>query len=94
MAVTITQAELSAALRLGTSAEEVAEATRLLTYATEAVTQHAAAAPPEVLNEAVIRLAGYFFDQPFAGSRPRLRQRPPQQRGCPHPVALPRPSCW
>ena len=67
MAVTLTQAELSAALRLGTSAEEVAEATRLLTYATEAVTQHAADAPDAVQNEAAIRLAGYLFDQPFAG---------------------------
>ena len=67
MAVTITQAELSAALRLGTSTEEIAEATRLLTYATEAVTQHAEHAPDAVQNEATIRLAGYLFDQPFAG---------------------------
>ena len=67
MAVTLTQVELSAALRLGTSAEEIAESTRLLTYATEAVTQHAPHAPDAVQNEAAIRLAGYLFDQPFAG---------------------------
>ena len=66
MAVTLTQSQLSAALRLGTSAEEVAEATRLLGYATEAVTQHAPHAPDAVQNEAAIRLAGYLFDQPFA----------------------------
>ena len=40
MAVTITAVELAAALRLGDSAEETAEATRLLAYATEAVTKH------------------------------------------------------
>ena len=66
MAVTLTQVELSAALRLGTSTEEIAEATRLLGYATEAVTQHAPHAPDAVQNEAAIRLAGYLFDQPFA----------------------------
>ena len=66
MAVTLTQAELSAALRLGTSAEEIAESTRLLEYATEAVAKHAPDAPDTVHNEAVIRLAGYLYDQPFA----------------------------
>ena len=66
MAVTLTQVELSAALRLGTSTEEIAEATRLLTYATEAVTQHAPHAPDAVHAESVIRLSGYLFDQPFA----------------------------
>ena len=70
MAVTTTVAELAAALRLGDSAEETAEATRLLGYATEAVTKHLGTAfattPDAVANEAVIRLAGYLFDQPFA----------------------------
>ena len=71
MPVTLTQAELSGALRLGDSTEETAEATRLLSYATVAVSRHLSDAfdgtPDAVLNEAVIRLAGYLFDQPNAG---------------------------
>ena len=67
MAVTLTIAELLAALRLGNSAEEVTEATRLLDYATLAVTQHAPSAPDVAHNEAVRRLGGYLFDQPEAG---------------------------
>ena len=71
MALTLTQAELSAALRLGDSAEEVAEATRLLAYVTEAISRHLGAsyeaAPEVVVNEAAIRLAGYLFDMPNAG---------------------------
>ena len=66
MAVTLTVAELLAALRMGNSAEETAEATRLLAYATEAVTRHAPDAPDVVHNEATIRIAGYLFDQPTA----------------------------
>ena len=71
MAVTLTQAELSAAIRLGDSAEEVAEATRLLAYTTAAITQHLGtsygAVPEAIVNEAAIRLAGYLYDQPNAG---------------------------
>ena len=71
MAVTLTQGELSAAIRLGDSAEEIAEATRLLAYVTEAITRHLAdaydTAPEAIVNEAAIRLAGYLFDQPNAG---------------------------
>ena len=71
MALTLTQAELSAAIRLGDSTEEVAEATRLLAYVTEAITRHLAdaydTAPEAIVNEAAIRLAGYLFDQPNAG---------------------------
>lgn len=69
MAVTLTVAELAAALRVGDSAEEIAEVTRLLAYSTEAVTKHAPDAPATVHNEAVVRLAGYLFDQPTAGRR-------------------------
>ena len=65
--VTLTVAELAAALRLGDSAEETAEVTRLLAYATEAVTQHAPSASETAMNEAVRRLSGYLFDQPEAG---------------------------
>ena len=66
MAVTLTVAELQAALRLGDSAEETAEVTRLLEYSTEAVTKHAPNASDTSMNEAVRRLAGYLFDQPEA----------------------------
>ena len=66
MAVTITSSELLAALRLGDSAEELAEATRLLAYASEAVVNHAPDAPDVAHNEAARRLAGYLFDQPEA----------------------------
>lgn len=71
MAVTLTQAELSAALRLGSTAEENAETTRLLAYATEAISRHlgeAYADTPEVIvNESAIRLCAYLYDQPNAG---------------------------
>ena len=71
MPVTLTQVELSGALRLGDSAEETAEATRLLAYATVAVSRHLGDAfdnaPDVVLNEAIVRLGGYLFDQPNAG---------------------------
>ena len=70
MAVTITVVELAAATRLGTSTEETAQATRLLAYATEAITRHLGTAyddaPEAVVNEAVIRVAGYLYDQPTA----------------------------
>ena len=66
MAVTLTVAELQAALRLGDTAEETAEITRVLAYCTEAVTQHAPNAPDVAQNEAVRRLAGYLYDQPEA----------------------------
>lgn len=62
--VTLTVDALAAALRVGDSAEETAEVTRLLAYATEAVTRHAPDAPDVVLNEAAIRLAAHLFDQP------------------------------
>ena len=45
MAVTLDAAALAAALRLGDAPEETAEATRLLTYATEAATKHVPTAP-------------------------------------------------
>ena len=67
MAVTLTIEELQAALRLGDSAEETAEVTRLHAYASEAVTRHAPQASDTAMNEAVRRLTGYLFDQPEAG---------------------------
>ena len=67
MAVTITSAELLAALRLGDSTEETAEVTRILAYSTEAVEKHAPSAPSATQDEAVRRLAGFLFDMPEAG---------------------------
>ena len=71
MALTLSQAQLSAAIRLGDSPEEVAEATRLLAYVTAAITKHLGVAfdgaPDAVVDEAAIRLAGYLFDMPNAG---------------------------
>ena len=67
VAVTLTVAQLAAALRLGDSTEETAEATRLLAYTSEAVLRHAPSATDTALNEAAIRLSGYLYDQPNAG---------------------------
>ena len=70
MAVTIAATELSASIRLGGSGEETAQATRLLAYATEAISRHLGTAyedaPEAVVNEVVIRVAGYLYDQPTA----------------------------
>ena len=65
--VTLTVSQLAAALRLSDSAEETAEATRLLGSAGAAVVKHAPGAPDAFHDEATIRLAGYWFDQPTAG---------------------------
>ena len=71
MAITLTQGELSAALRLGDSPEETAESARLLTYVTEAISRHLgdayATAPDAIVEEAAIRLGAYLFDAPNAG---------------------------
>ena len=72
MAVTLTPAELAAALRLLGTDEETAQVTRLLDYATERVEKHAPEAPDVAQNEAVIRLAGYLFDMPFAPAGARF----------------------
>ena len=70
MAITITVVELLAALRMGDTDEELAEATRLLGYAAEAIEKYLGAAfastPDVVVNEVTIRVAGFLFDQPFA----------------------------
>ena len=69
MVVTLTVSELAAAMRVGDSAEETAETTRLLSYCTVAVVKQAPDAPDVAHNESVVRLAGYYFDSPNAGSR-------------------------
>ena len=66
MAVTLSVLELAAAIRLGNSTEETAQATRLLATATEIVTRHAPGSPDAIQNEAAIRVAGYLFDAPQA----------------------------
>ena len=70
MAVTITAAELTNALRLGSTAEELAEVERLLAFASVAVERHLGSAfattPAAVVNEGVVRYCGYQFDQPLA----------------------------
>ena len=67
MAITLTVQQLAAALRLSDSAEETAEATRLLAYSTAAVEKLAPTAPDVVQNESCIRLSAYLFDMPNAG---------------------------
>ena len=67
MAVTITAAELAAAIRVGDSSEEQAEVARLLTVASTAVVRYAPLAPDDIHSESCIRLAGHWFDQPLAG---------------------------
>ena len=64
MAVTITLAQLSNAMRVGQSTLEQEQVTRLLAYASDAVILHAPGADDTAHNEAVVRLAGYLFDQP------------------------------
>ena len=70
MAVNITAADLAAALRVGSTSEETAMITRLLAYCTEAISKHLGAAyadaPEVIVNEAVVRLAGYSYDKPYA----------------------------
>ena len=64
MAVTITAAELSAAIRVGDTAGETTQVKRLLSVATEMVTNFAPDAPDVMQNEAVIRIAGFLYDAP------------------------------
>ena len=66
MAVTLSCVELSAALKIGDSAEETADAMRLLKYVREAITRHAPNAPDAVQDVSAIRLAGHLYDSPTA----------------------------
>ena len=66
MAVTLTAAELAAALRIGDTPAETVEVTRLLLYVRDAIPRYAPGAPDAVHNEASIRLAGYIYDSPGA----------------------------
>ena len=66
MAVNLTAEQLATAIRIGGAAEETEQVQRLLSAASAAVEHHAPDAPAVIQNEAVIRLAGYFFDAPQA----------------------------
>ena len=68
MAVSISAADLAAAMRVGNSTTETAQVTRLLAFATTVVTDYAASAPDDVHNEAVIRLSAYLYDAPFSAA--------------------------
>ena len=76
MAVTLTVAELAAAIRVGDTAAETAEVTRLRGYAITAVSRHLgtayAGAPEDAVNEATVRLVGYLYDSPTVSSGDRL----------------------
>ena len=63
----LTTDDLIIALRLGNTAEERAIAERLLGAAQEVVNREAPSAPDVLKDEAVIRLAAYWYDQPNAG---------------------------
>ena len=63
-ASTLTAAELAAAL-----ACEARVAERLLAAASTMTEKYAPAAPPEILNEAVIRVAGWLLEAPSSGLR-------------------------
>ena len=64
--VTLSAATLADAMRLGDSTADTATARRLLAVGTALVERHAPGAPCEILNESVIRVAGYLYDQPQA----------------------------
>ena len=72
MAVSLTVTELAAAMRLGDGATAPtppldAILARLLAVGTVTAELTAPAAPDQVLNEAVVRMAAYAYDSPAAG---------------------------
>ena len=67
MAVTLTVAQLANALRVGDTTEETEILNRLLEVGSSLVATYAPGAPDGISNEAVVRVAGYLFDQPNAG---------------------------
>ena len=64
MAVTLTVDQLRNAVRVDDNTESNEILTRLLSVATERVQVNAPGAPEATQNEAVIRFAGYIYDQP------------------------------
>jgi len=75
MAITVTVEELAEAMRLGSSAREAAQVTRLLQFASDSIVQFLGQtqydmAPDSILNEAVVRIAGYLYDVPTVNKMP------------------------
>ena len=66
MAVTLTAAQLAAALKIPSpdAAETAVLVTRLVGVATAHVERWAPLAPDGLLNEAAVRMAGYLYDAP------------------------------
>ena len=69
--------ELAGALRVGDGAAappepQLSVLTRLLSACTATVDKRAPAAPADVRNEAVIRMAGYLYDAPESASGDRF----------------------
>ena len=66
--VTITVDDLAVAMRLGSTTEELAQATRLRDFAITTFAQHLGAqyqlTPVNVLNEACVRFCAYLYDAP------------------------------
>ena len=71
MSVTLTVDTLMANLAIDDIDDNRVLVTARLAYVTEAVEHYAPSAPDVVHNEAAIRLAGYLYDQPRAGSGTR-----------------------
>ena len=67
MAVTLTPAQLAAALKIASpDAEEIAVLTRLVAVSAHHVERWAPLAPDGILNEAAVRMSGYLYDSPTA----------------------------
>lgn len=71
MAVTLTDIELAASLRIGNGVDALVEPqagviTRLLEMATKTVEDYTPDAPESIQNEAVVRLCGYLYDSPHS----------------------------
>ena len=75
MPITIILSNLTTELRLGGTGQENEIATRLLSYATEAISEHLgvnyATTADAIVNEACIRLCSWLYDVPTAGASSR-----------------------
>ena len=60
----LTVAEVAQAVRVGTTAVETAQVTRLKHYGETVIEAHAPDAPDVVKDEALIRIVGYLYDVP------------------------------
>lgn len=69
----LTVAQLAEAVRVGTTAVETAQITRLKGYAETVIEAHAPDAPDAVKDEALIRIVGYMYDAPSTAFTNPLR---------------------